>query len=132
MEFKSPEERKSVEELLRGQRDFHFPTEKGETAGFFYSIKALVLKITFQRFFMDFVTRVHNYSKKQCRSLSKKMGAVMKKVVKKGHKHQFIFQYDPSSYALNFDDGIQELGERSTVSYSKKTVTWIFVICPKV
>lgn len=81
---------------------------------------------------MDFVTRIHNYSKKQCRSLFKKVGAVMKKTVKKGHKHQFIFQYDPSSYALNFDDGIQELGETSTVSYSKNTVIWIYVIWPEV
>lgn len=56
----------------------------------------------------------------------------MKKTVKKGHKHQFIFQYDPSSYALNFDDGIQELGETSTVSYSKNTVIWIYVIWPEV
>lgn len=52
MEFKSPEARKWVEELRRGQRDFHlcvpfFLLTKSETlflvAGFFYSIKALVL-----------------------------------------------------------------------------------------
>ncbi|KAL8230191.1 hypothetical protein R6Q59_000276 [Mikania micrantha] len=53
-------------------------------------------------------------SKKQCRSLFWRMRAIMKKAVKKqivlvalyrGQKKDFGFQYDPSSYALNFDDG---------------------------
>ncbi|KAI3741127.1 hypothetical protein L1987_58794 [Smallanthus sonchifolius] len=53
-------------------------------------------------------------SKKQCRSLFWRMRAAMKKAVKKhsilvalygGPKKEFNFQYDPSSYALNFDDG---------------------------
>ncbi|KAI3823903.1 hypothetical protein L1987_05348 [Smallanthus sonchifolius] len=53
-------------------------------------------------------------SKKQCRSLFWRMKAAMKKAVKKhtflvalygGPKKQFNFHYDPSSYALNFDDG---------------------------
>lgn len=29
----------------------------------------------------------------------------MKKATKKGSKQHFRFQYDPHSYALNFDDG---------------------------
>lgn len=29
----------------------------------------------------------------------------MKKAIKNGGKQQFKFQYDPCSYALNFDDG---------------------------
>ncbi|CAH1448425.1 unnamed protein product [Lactuca virosa] len=57
---------------------------------------------------------MNSCSKKQCRSLLWRMRAAMKKAVKKhtffvafygGPKRQFNFQYDPSSYALNFDDG---------------------------
>ncbi|KVH89570.1 hypothetical protein Ccrd_008437 [Cynara cardunculus var. scolymus] len=53
-------------------------------------------------------------SKKQCRSLFWRMRAAMKKAVKNqtflvafygGQKRHFNYQYDPSSYALNFDDG---------------------------
>ncbi|KAK1422653.1 hypothetical protein QVD17_17939 [Tagetes erecta] len=54
-------------------------------------------------------------SKKQCRSLFLRLKSAMKKVVKKHtllvalyggpKKHNCNFHYDPSSYALNFDDG---------------------------
>ncbi|GMH05416.1 hypothetical protein Nepgr_007256 [Nepenthes gracilis] len=44
-------------------------------------------------------------SKKQCRSLFWRMRAAVKKAVKTGGKSHRDFQYDPSSYALNFDDG---------------------------
>ncbi|EEF40896.1 conserved hypothetical protein [Ricinus communis] len=49
---------------------------------------------------------VNNFSKKQCKSLFWRVRAAVKKAVKKnGGKQQVKFQYDPSSYALNFDDG---------------------------
>ncbi|KAH0701541.1 hypothetical protein KY285_015819 [Solanum tuberosum] len=39
------------------------------------------------------------------------MRAAMKKLAMK-NKRQVKFQYDPSSYALNFDDGNFDLGDR--------------------
>ncbi|GMI91528.1 hypothetical protein HRI_002822100 [Hibiscus trionum] len=57
---------------------------------------------------MDFMGRlewVNSYGKKQCRSLFWRAKAAMRKAVKSRSKRQFKFQYDPSSYALNFDDG---------------------------
>ena len=48
---------------------------------------------------------VNNYGKKQCRSLFWRVKAELKKAVKRRSKQHFKFQYDPSSYALNFDDG---------------------------
>ncbi|KAJ0590774.1 hypothetical protein HanRHA438_Chr04g0196491 [Helianthus annuus] len=57
---------------------------------------------------------VNTSSKKQCKSLFWRMRAAMKKAIKKqtilvalygGSKKAFNFHYDPSSYALNFDDG---------------------------
>lgn len=54
---------------------------------------------------------VNSYSKKQCRALFWWLKAAVKKAVKKnGGKKRFKFQYDPSSYALNFDDGCCNLG----------------------
>ncbi|KMT04338.1 hypothetical protein BVRB_8g184130 [Beta vulgaris subsp. vulgaris] len=49
-----------------------------------------------------------NECKKQCRSLFWRVRAAVKKSVKNNHqrsKKHMKFQYDPSSYALNFDDG---------------------------
>ncbi|PKU79230.1 hypothetical protein MA16_Dca000574 [Dendrobium catenatum] len=43
-------------------------------------------------------------SKKLCSCFIWKMRAIMKKVVQK-EKKQSSFNYDPWSYALNFDDG---------------------------
>ena len=48
---------------------------------------------------------VSAYSKKRCRSLFWRMRAAVKKAVKNAGKQQLKFRYDPSSYALNFDDG---------------------------
>ncbi|OMO76519.1 hypothetical protein CCACVL1_15618 [Corchorus capsularis] len=59
--------------------------------------------------YMDFMGRlewVNSYGKKHCRSLFWRVKAALKKAVKNSKsKQQFKFQYDPSSYALNFDDG---------------------------
>lgn len=57
---------------------------------------------------------VNNYSKKQCKCLFGRMRAAMKKLAMK-NKRQVKFQYDPSSYALNFDDGNFDLGDRERV-----------------
>ncbi|XP_027156072.1 uncharacterized protein LOC113756674 [Coffea eugenioides] len=92
------------------------------------------------------LSRVNSYSKKQCRSLFWRVRAAAKKAIKsaggggKG-KHQFKFHYDPSSYALNFDDGCHESGEKTTTVFyqqpsnsklqsSCKTnnTTWIYII----
>ncbi|KAK9681872.1 hypothetical protein RND81_10G033700 [Saponaria officinalis] len=46
---------------------------------------------------------------RQCRSLFWRIKAVVKKRVKSHHnlgKKNVKFQYDPSSYALNFDEGV--------------------------
>ncbi|KAH7515162.1 hypothetical protein ACOSP7_012113 [Xanthoceras sorbifolium] len=48
---------------------------------------------------------VNSYGKKHCKSLFWRVRAALKRAVKNGGKKQFKFQYDPSSYALNFDDG---------------------------
>ncbi|KAL8228679.1 hypothetical protein R6Q57_013579 [Mikania cordata] len=93
-------------------------------------------------------------SKKQCRSLFWRMRAAMKKAVKKqtylvalygGPKKQFNFHYDPSSYALNFDDGTYYHHHHHVVEHHKVTnlplpkqqeshsssTTWIYVIWVK-
>ncbi|KAK4340574.1 hypothetical protein RND71_039075 [Anisodus tanguticus] len=61
--------------------------------------------------FMRSFLWVNNYSKKQCRCLFGRMRAVVKNLAVK-NKRQVKFQYDPSSYALNFDDGNFDLGDR--------------------
>ncbi|KAL1289254.1 hypothetical protein HN51_057792 [Arachis hypogaea] len=50
---------------------------------------------------------VNGFGKKRCRSLFWRMRSAVKKAFKNnnGGKKQIKFQYDPSSYALNFDDG---------------------------
>ncbi|KAL2495077.1 Uncharacterized protein Fot_38834 [Forsythia ovata] len=57
---------------------------------------------------------VHKYGKKQCRSLLWRMRAAVKKKKNNRGKQQMKFQYDPSSYALNFDDGCHEMGEKTS------------------
>lgn len=61
---------------------------------------------------IDFVKKwewMSAYSKRRCRRLFFRTRAALKKGMKnngwcKG-KEELTFQYDPSSYALNFDDG---------------------------
>ncbi|KAK7412298.1 hypothetical protein VNO78_03751 [Psophocarpus tetragonolobus] len=47
---------------------------------------------------------VNGYSKRRCRSLFWRVRAALKKALKNRGKQRLKFQYDPSSYALNFDD----------------------------
>ncbi|KAK9706676.1 hypothetical protein RND81_07G143900 [Saponaria officinalis] len=57
---------------------------------------------------MGFGWMNRNECKKQCRSLFWRIKAAVKKTVKchsNKSKKQVKFHYDPSSYALNFDDG---------------------------
>ena len=55
---------------------------------------------------------VNAIGRKKCRSLFWRMRAALKKAMKNsGKQRRFTFQYDPSSYALNFDDGLWKYGE---------------------
>lgn len=45
------------------------------------------------------------YGMKHCRGLFWRMRAAVKRALKNGKRQRLMFQYDPSSYALNFDDG---------------------------
>lgn len=75
------------------------------------------------------------------------MRAAVKNAIKNGGsgkgKQQFKFHYDPSSYALNFDDGCCEMGEKARAKIYQQppnskfqncsksrapTTAWIFVI----
>ncbi|ESR62512.1 hypothetical protein CICLE_v10017305mg [Citrus x clementina] len=53
---------------------------------------------------------VNSYGQRKCRSLFWRVRAALKNAVKTGGKQHFKFQYDPSSYALNFDDGRSNYG----------------------
>ncbi|KAG2687493.1 hypothetical protein I3760_09G053300 [Carya illinoinensis] len=84
---------------------------------------------------------VSAYSKKQCRSLFWRMRAAVKKAVKNaGKQQQLKFQYDPSSYALNFDDGCGNLGKggnefkraKSQDFPDIKKTAWVYVVWVKV
>ncbi|OIW04795.1 hypothetical protein TanjilG_16151 [Lupinus angustifolius] len=88
---------------------------------------------------------VNAYGKKRCKSLFWRMRATMKKTFKKcGKKKQIKFQYDPSSYALNFDDGcshfdIQDAANKfmgdaiveELKDMNNNTTTWVFVLLVK-
>ncbi|KAK8692649.1 hypothetical protein V6N13_076105 [Hibiscus sabdariffa] len=87
--------------------------------------------------YMDFMGRVNSYGKKKCTSLFCRAKAAMKKAVKRRSKRQFKFQYDPSSYALNFDDGYCHPGVDSSAirvarfqdcSYYQNAMIWVYVL----
>lgn len=55
--------------------------------------------------------------------------AIKKVVVKSGLKRQQLnFQYDPSSYSLNFDDGCFKGGEINRGFLQKENVTCVYII----
>ncbi|KAK7302732.1 hypothetical protein RJT34_13628 [Clitoria ternatea] len=83
---------------------------------------------------------VNAYGKKRCRSLFWRMRAALKKAMKNGGKQQLKFQYDPSSYALNFDDGCCHLtdaakkfiGDVRVLELTDiNTTTWVYVLWVK-
>ncbi|KAI4299326.1 hypothetical protein L6164_032795 [Bauhinia variegata] len=84
---------------------------------------------------------VNAYGKKRCKSLFWRMRAAVKKALKNGGKQQLKFQYDPSSYALNFDDGCcNYIGEGTKKLFGEARVqefpevnntTWVYVIWVK-
>ncbi|KAE8707524.1 putative Galactose oxidase/kelch repeat superfamily protein [Hibiscus syriacus] len=87
--------------------------------------------------YLDFMGRlewVNNYGKKQCRSLFWRAKAAMKKAVKSRSKRQLKFQYDPSSYALNFDDGCCHSGVGSSsiqlagFQEYQNDIVWVYVL----
>ncbi|CAN6453452.1 unnamed protein product [Victoria cruziana] len=47
----------------------------------------------------------NEYGKRRCRRAYWRVRAEIRKVVKNMHEQRLRFQYDASSYALNFDDG---------------------------
>ncbi|KAE8720304.1 putative Galactose oxidase/kelch repeat superfamily protein [Hibiscus syriacus] len=84
--------------------------------------------------FMGWLEWVNSYGKKQCRNLFWRATAAMRKAVKSRSKRQFKFQYDPSSYALNFDDGYCHSGfgenaiEFAPFQDSEDDIIWIYVL----
>ncbi|KAK7327935.1 hypothetical protein VNO77_22028 [Canavalia gladiata] len=83
---------------------------------------------------------VNAYGKKRCRSLFWRMRAAVKKALKNGGKQQLKFQYDPSSYALNFDDGCCHLRDAAKKFIGDARVleltdinntTWVYVLWVK-
>lgn len=76
---------------------------------------------------------MNSFSKKQCKSLFWRVKAAVKKAVKNGGKQQVNFQYDPSSYALNFDDGCCHFGRekyevRPRKSEDGNKTIWVYVL----
>lgn len=79
--------------------------------------------------------RIQSLGKKQCRRLYWRIRAASKKAMRNGSKPQVKFQYDPYSYALNFDDGfhhemVEKEGDFQTVKSEEcpeKTI-WVYVV----
>ncbi|GMI72797.1 hypothetical protein HRI_000949000 [Hibiscus trionum] len=86
---------------------------------------------------MDFMGK---YGKKRCRNLFWRVKAGLKKALKSRSKQRLKLQYDPSSYALNFDEGrcchsslaantvgVVRFRDRSDC----KNIFWVYVVCVK-
>lgn len=76
------------------------------------------------------LVRANCYGMQQCRSVFWRMRAAIKKgAVKSGLKRQQLnFQYDPSSYALNFDDGCCIGGDVDRGFLQKENFTCVYVV----
>nr|KYP63023.1 hypothetical protein KK1_017585 [Cajanus cajan] len=89
---------------------------------------------------MGLVEWVNAYGKKRCRSLFWRVRAALKKALNNGgnHRQRLNFQYDPSSYALNFDDGCchaskkfigdARLLELTDIINNNNTTTFVYVL----
>ncbi|KAF7803516.1 putative Glucose-fructose oxidoreductase domain-containing protein 2 [Senna tora] len=83
---------------------------------------------------------MNNYGKRRCRSLFCRVRAKVKKALRDRakHKKQLRFQYDPSSYALNFDDGSfhsdpgsGDSGVQEFYTQVNNNTTWVYVVWVK-
>ncbi|KAJ1395985.1 hypothetical protein SESBI_32954 [Sesbania bispinosa] len=83
---------------------------------------------------------VNAYGKKRYRSLFWRMRAAVKRAFKNGGKKHAKFQYDPSSYALNFDDGCLHLKNAAKIFIGDargqeltdlNNTTWVYVLWVK-
>lgn len=82
----------------------------------------------------------NTYRRKQFRSLVWRIRAALKRAIKNGGKQQLRFQYDPYSYALNFDDGCCRL-EHCTLPFTGtgtpqyhsdiKNTMWVYILWVK-
>ncbi|XVF87543.1 hypothetical protein PTKIN_Ptkin18bG0128700 [Pterospermum kingtungense] len=91
--------------------------------------------------FMGRLEWVNRYGKKQCRSLFWRVKAALKKALKSSGKQQLKFQYDPSSYALNFDDGccssglgahtIELVRFQDCSGCNNNNIKWVYVLWVK-
>nr|DAD20845.1 TPA_asm: hypothetical protein HUJ06_022308 [Nelumbo nucifera] len=85
------------------------------------------------------LTCMNDYGKKHFKSLYWRTRAAMKKVIKNDGKQRLAFHYDPSSYALNFDDGCCNSREdinavqqkQSEEPPASRNSTWVYVLWVK-
>ncbi|GMN50872.1 hypothetical protein TIFTF001_020027 [Ficus carica] len=74
---------------------------------------------------------VKSDGRKQLRSLFWRLKAALKKAAAKKttKKHHLTFQYDPSSYALNFDDdGCCKHAKPLHFCSDDKNIQWVYVV----
>src|ERR1044072_7017051 len=76
------------------------------------------------------LVRVSGHCKKRCRRLFWRVKAAVKRDLKKRGKQQPSFQYDPTSYAHNFDDGCAQLSRDEELRNMNHT-TRAHMLCSK-